>query len=362
MLQDPCGVGPIWDRIFGHYVKELQLGINIQNKDDMRYDTILGYIKAAFELFRLRDLPYPFDLDNKSSLAATILNNIKDEETIATQRAPLTSEMFAEMLKVSSTSDFLSLEKAITDLSILGRYLGPRLAEYGQKTKKRPEYHTYPSGTKVLKAWSLNDFVFYDENGKRVNPKNLDDINTIAKMSATFKVQKNRRNNEVKEVLSDPTNTEMCPVRAAFRIAHRSTILNQPADLPVCVYRNTKSELTYLTGSTVSSYFRQIAKMAHPSMNESERKRFSAHSLRVTAAVLLHEHGCDGDYIKIQLRWLGDSYRVYLRSTQTILKRHTTALSKSASLSIALANIEENISHTTEQISEEAMGEYHDIQ
>ena len=336
--------------------------MNIHNKDDMRYDTILGYVKAAFELFRLRQFAYPFDLDDKYSLAATILNNIKEEENIATQRAPITAEMFAEMLKASSKSDFLSLEQTITDLSILGRYLGPRLAEYGQKSQKRAEYHTYPSGTKVLKAWSRNDFLFLDKTGKRVTPDKLEYIDTIAKMTVTFKIQKNRRNGETKEILADTTNIAMCPVRAAFKIANRSIVLNQHADLPVCVYKNTKSETIYLTGSTVSSYFRQMAKKAHPSMDKSEQKRFSAHSLRVTAAVLLHEHGCDGDYIKIQLRWLGDSYRVYLRSTQTILKRHTDALSKSAASSIALANIEEHISHTAPQISEETMGTYHDIQ
>eukprot|EP00984_Skeletonema_dohrnii_P007538 scaffold2736_cov82-Skeletonema_dohrnii-CCMP3373.AAC.17 len=84
-------------------------------------------------------------------------------------------------------------------------------------------------------------------------------------MSSTFKVQKNRRNGEVKEVLSDPTNTEMCPNTKSYTV-HRSMMLNQPADLPVCVYKHAKSELIYLTGSTVSSYFRQIAKKAHPSM------------------------------------------------------------------------------------------------
>ena len=362
MLEDPCGVGPQWDRIFGHYVKELHLGINIQNKDDMRYETILAYTKAAFELFKLRGLPYPFDLDNKSSLPATILNNIKEEETIAAQRAPLTPEMYAIMLKDSSDSEFLSLQQTITDLSILGRYLGQRLGEYGQITQKRPEYHKYPSGSEELKAWPQNDFVFRDEKGRIVTPNNYDDIDTPVRMSVTFRIQKNRRNGEVKEVLSDQTNPEMCPVRAAYRIVHRSILLNQSANLPVCVYRNKKSELTYITGSTVSSYFRQVAKRAHPSMNDAEIKRFSAHSLRVTAAVLLHEHGCDGDYIKIQLRWLGDSYRVYLRSTQAILRRHTAALSKSAATSIALANIEENISYTAEQISEEIMGKYHDIQ
>eukprot|EP00984_Skeletonema_dohrnii_P022675 scaffold11768_cov88-Skeletonema_dohrnii-CCMP3373.AAC.4 len=53
----------------------------------MRYDTILGYVKAAVELFQLRNLPPPFLLDNKGSIAACILANIKDEENIAVQRA-----------------------------------------------------------------------------------------------------------------------------------------------------------------------------------------------------------------------------------------------------------------------------------
>ena len=47
---DPCGEGRIWDGVPvpGHdsKIKELHLGIHIQNKDDMRYDTILilGYV------------------------------------------------------------------------------------------------------------------------------------------------------------------------------------------------------------------------------------------------------------------------------------------------------------------------------
>jgi hypothetical protein len=338
------------------------LGINIQNKDDMRYDTILGYVKDAFELFRLRNLPDPFDFDDRSSLAATILRNIRDEENIADQRSPITPEMFAEMLKTSASSNFLSAQCTMTDLAILGRYLGPRLAEYGQKSQKRPEYHTYPSGKSVLKAWSQNDIILYDQDNQRITPESLEGIDKPTRASITFRIQKNRRNGEVKQVLFDPNNKEMCPVRAAYRIVYRAMSLQQPCDLPVCVYRNKKSELIYLTGAVMSKFLRQMAKKAHPTMTELDLKRYSSHSIRVTAAVLLHEHGCNGDYIKIQLRWQGDSYRVYLRSTKTILKHHTTALNNSAALSIKLANIEQNVSHSAEQISLEEMGCYDDIE
>ena len=328
----------------------------------MRYDTILGYVKDTFELFRLRNLPEPFYFDDKSSLAATVLRNIRDEENIADQRPPITPEMFAEMLKTSEVSDFLSAQCSIADLAILGRYLGPRLAEYGQKSQKRPEYHIYPSGKAVLKAWSQDDIIFYDKNNQRITPDSIRGINIPTRISVTFKIQKNRRNGEVKQVLYDPNNTEMCPVKAAYRIVYRAILLQQPSYLPVCVYKNTKSEVTYITGSAISKYFRQMAKKAHPTMTETERKRYSAHSIRVTAAVLLHEHGCNGDYIKIQLRWQGDSYRVYLRSTKTILKHHTTALSNSAALSIKLANVDQNVSYSAEQLSHEEMGKYDDIE
>jgi hypothetical protein len=44
-----------------------------------------------------------------------------------------------------------------------------------------------------------------------------------------------------------------------------------------------------------------------------ELKWYSTHSLRVWACVLLDEAGQLPDYIKKRLRWLGDSFRMYLR-------------------------------------------------
>lgn len=324
----------------------------------MRYDTILGYVKAAFELFRLRNFPAPFPLDSKYSLAATILNNIKDEEDIAVQRAPLSPEMYAEILKLAKASDLLSIEQCISDFSILGRYLGPRLAEYAQRSYKKAEVHKFPSGKKVMKALCAKDITFTDKHGRIIHPDTIDNINLPTKIKVKFKVQKNRRNGEEKEVLADTKNEEMCPVRAAFRIILRSKLLGQEQELPMGVYQHKNTERRYLVGSDVSQFLRKIAKKAHPDMLETELKRFSAHSFRVTAAVLLHEQGYDGDFIKIQLRWLGDSYRVYLRSTKTILERHTAALGKSAALSIKLSNIPDIATHSVEETDIVDMGEY----
>ena len=61
-------------------------------------------------------------------------------------------------------------------------------------------------------------------------------------------------------------------------------------------------------------------------MPKSELSLLSCHSLQVWAAVLLHEAGKDGDYIKIRLRWVSEAYRVYLRNTRTSARLHNDAL------------------------------------
>ena len=57
-----------------------------------------------------------------------------------------------------------------------------------------------------------------------------------------------------------------------------------------------------------------------------EFSKYLAHSLRVTAAVLLHQAQKDPDYIKICLRWVSNAFQKYLRNTETIMKQHVKAL------------------------------------
>jgi hypothetical protein len=85
------------------------------------------------------------------------------EEQIARQRAPLDNEIFAELRRVAQASKCNdSVNMLLGDVVTLGRYIGPRLSEYAQKTQKTVDVHVYPSGTTVIKAFMPNDFVFYD--------------------------------------------------------------------------------------------------------------------------------------------------------------------------------------------------------
>ena len=84
----------------------------------------------------------------------------------------------------------------------------------------------------------------------------------------------------------------------------------------------------YLTGNKIADVLRSIARVVHPDLSEDEIKRFSSHSGRVWALVLLDEAGMTPDFMTSQLRWMGESYKLYLRDTSVIQQKHIDALKK----------------------------------
>ncbi len=96
------------------------------------------------------------------------------------------------------------------------------------------------------------------------------------------------------------------------------------------VYLNHQGIVKYLTGNKISKLLQSIAKHCHPDLTKDEISRFSSHSGRVWAVVLLDEAGMTSDFIKSQLHWMGDSYRLYLRDTVVLQAKHVTALEQSS--------------------------------
>jgi hypothetical protein len=64
--------------------------------------------------------------------------------------------------------------------------------------------------------------------------------------------------------------------------------------------------------------------------------RFSSHSGRVWAIIILDEAGMLPDFIKSQLRWMGNSYRLYLQDTSILQQKHLTALDRASTKFTAL--------------------------
>jgi hypothetical protein len=96
------------------------------------------------------------------------------------------------------------------------------------------------------------------------------------------------------------------------------------------VFVNHQGIVRYLTANKITEVFQSVAKTCHPDLMRDENMRFSSHSIRVWAVVLLDEAGMNPDLIKSRLRWIGDSYRLYLRDTAILQTKHITALERSS--------------------------------
>jgi hypothetical protein len=106
----------------------------------------------------------------------------------------------------------------------------------------------------------------------------------------------------------------------------RACRLTHPDDMPVACYRTKKAPLLFITGSRIATLLCEAVKKVRPSTYADNLKKYSAHSLHVWACVLLDEAGMSPSFIEKRLRWLGDSFKMYLRDTKAIQDKHLAAL------------------------------------
>ncbi len=169
----------------------------------------------------------------------------------------------------------------------------------------------------------------FDKNSQVITELSDASIKVIDRVRITWRIQKNCQNNQKVTLLSDKTNTAIFSVLAAPRLVLRARCLSQPDSMPVACYLK-KDALAYITGSRIAIRFQAVVRAVRPNISKEEEQRYSAHSLRVWACVLLDEAGKFPDYIKKCLCWMSDSFRMYLRDTRVIQDQHRKALRASS--------------------------------
>jgi hypothetical protein len=331
-IPDLCGNEIGYQCIVAIYIKFVMCGINYYNKGVLRSSTLRGYATAVNILFQLRGYKQPTKLSNPSNMPGIIINNLIKVETIASQRSPLDSAIFTEFQQAASSSHLHdSNRNLLFDMLTLSRFIRPQVSEYAQTTQDKIDYPIYPSGTHVIKAFTVNDFAFNDKSGHILKKFNESTLNMATSVQITWHIQKNRQNGQKIKLSVDAKNPALCPVQGALHMVMRATRLGHPDDMPVACYRTKKAPLLYITGSRIATLIREAVKKLRPSTLSDDLKKYSAHSLRVWACVLLDEAGMSPSFIQKRLHWLGDSFKMYLRNTKAIQDKHLAALQTASS-------------------------------
>jgi len=133
----------------------------------------------------------PIVLSDPNNMAGILINNLIKEEDIARQRSPLDSNIYAKMLRRSSTSLSLDLEqRTLFNVTTITCYLGPRVSKCAQTTDKNVDYHVYPSGRRVIKAFIANDFQFIDVTGQIITELSDASIDVVDRVHITWRIKK----------------------------------------------------------------------------------------------------------------------------------------------------------------------------
>lgn len=302
----------------------------------IRSRTVINYISAACELFTEQKLPSP-RLSNTDYISV-ITNALKNYEQVENRRVMITDAMTQWMYDYVQKLPPDAPERAIFDWILLGRYGGFRPVEWCQHTQTsfrrieewpgQPPYGFIPS-----------DFSFLGTNERHLTPADLLKIDMIDSIQVRFRKQKNKDNGQVIPFKRDLVNPHLCPVRAAFRILVRHKRLQGSEHEPLAICRNhTNTKTIFITDSLTTKFLRKAAIAAHNiSPKSSALNQWSSHSIRVTAANLLHRAHLSDSFIQMRLRWKSTAFLRYLRNTFYAADSHTKAMGISDSNLPALA-------------------------
>ena len=346
-IPDPCGPEFGFTRIVACFIEKLII------EQNCRAGTARGYCDAINELFTRRNFPVPADFNDSQNVITTQLKALQGEEDIARQRAPLTDEIFVQLKKLADSSPQDSVYRVVFDWFCMNRLLGLRGSEYAQRTQNCIDVYEYASSNKVVKAFIPKDLIFYDKQGSAITSHGEHVYPSLGKVKVRFRIQKNRQNGQTITIVTDTAHTDIDAVHAAYRIFLRARRLGQSDEEPMGVFVNKQNQKKYLTLNLIKDVLQEAAKIVHPDWSAEEISRLSSHSGRVWALVFLSEANQKPDFIKARLRWLGDSYRLYLRDTAAINVQHNNALQEASDRIAALLGNNINVLPTVVPVDEQ---------
>ena len=305
--------------ILGHTIKSIRI----------KHATLRKYINVVVKLHTDRDLPSPLS-HVKDDLVTPLLNSVKSYEHQKNRKEMITDAMMSHMLRLGRLSSSTSLDAAILDWIILCRLLGARRSEWCQESQSiEMTEPTFAHPIPQPKAFTLEDFQFFDSSGQRIHTLMPSHSNSVDYVEIRWRFQKNKDNGQKIPYKRDYDRPDVCPVLSALRICLRAISLQVSPTSPLAVYasQSSTSSFRFITAAQVHRFLRLSAQAVF-NLNPKDKSlaSWTCHSLRVTAANLLHRAGMSDSYIQTRLRWKSNTFLMYLRNTFYSADQHTEAL------------------------------------
>ncbi|CAB9531804.1 unknown protein [Seminavis robusta] len=329
------------------YAVHLSSGHSIQCKS-IKASTIDQYLLAASSLIRcFTQQDYRKDKLGDRTMGAYlsgVMRDIRRYETMADRREPYDHRMHALACKVAAKFPITSLVCCLTDGFEQGLCTGYRLTEWAQPAGKTNVLSPHGNGRTgpecKTRAVIPNDIRAVGLCGVRLIGMAIITLPLLrlSQMYVKFRTQKNGENGEEKLYERNPNPLGLCFVSSTYRSLVRFAQVQvmhpglSPASTPLSVYWDPKSRRAKLVdGSAIEKFMRRLAAAVynlHPLHDKADLSKWSSHSLRVGACVILHIMGFSDRDIQWILRWKSMSFVMYFRNVAILSRRQNAAFDR----------------------------------
>eukprot|EP00980_Cylindrotheca_fusiformis_P020117 scaffold7181_cov173-Cylindrotheca_fusiformis.AAC.1 len=222
------------------------------------------------------------------------------------------------------------LYAALADWCNNNLYQGCRLSEWAQiSTRSSIKQPPAVDWAGVPLAFCLSDLAFQTASGRQLLLRDvLDRPHDCGRVLVRWSHQKNGNHGEKRLFVRNQTNPARCFVAHLISIVRRfQTLVGlHQLNLPLAVYCHPTKGVLYLTEADITSTFRALATEVYSLDLTTTDSKFSSHSLRVGACVLLHAQGFTPIQIKFLLRWKSDAFMEYLRNVALLSSQQNLAV------------------------------------
>jgi len=255
-----------------------------------------------------------------------VLDEVKRWENIPDRREPFTVEMLRYMIELLQSQPHIhgqdSELAAMVDWASAGLYDGFRLSEWAQ-----PNGHQYLNNPQMnfrgeVQAFCVNDIEFLSDDKIRIPTEEILELDSkspiVGRDFLRYRTQKNGQNGETRQHTRNYCLAAPCHVTSTMNIVKRHhRLVGTNPNVPLCVYRYTDGSVRFITASIIEATFRNAASNVYkldPIKDCAHLRKWSAHSLRVGACVILHGMGFTDSQIQFLLRWRSNAFFTYLRN------------------------------------------------
>jgi uncharacterized cupredoxin-like copper-binding protein len=307
-----------------------------------REQTIRGYMKVAVDhVFAKtkRDVRvYPEEDVDPSKWKEhphfeAMLKRVRRWQGIKNRQEGLTKTMVAALRRKHSGDAWDSHNQSLVDWLVIGLHTGYRRCEWAQEKevsgKRSDEFQIIEElPDRPIYAVLPTDIVFVDHRKRAISDPFDVPRAQIAAVKITWRFQKNGDHGQTVTFSENTADRDFCIVSAFLNVFRRFSALGVDPAFPLAVYRKCpgSQRASWFTVRGITKTLKAIAAEVYSDEADVAAMKFTPHSIRIGACMILFAANHDAAHIKHRLRWKSDSFMSYLRDVPQLALNQVRAV------------------------------------